>query len=109
MTTSITWLLNNNGGDSKRGAGIAILAIFGQCSSFLSSSVFPSEDKPFYTKGCAIGCGLTFLIVVLSLGLHFKLSYENKKKDELYGPVDPNEQIDVSDNGDKHPKFRYLT
>lgn len=40
----ITWLLNNNSNESKRGAGLALLATFGQCSSFLSSSVFPKED-----------------------------------------------------------------
>lgn len=40
----ITWLLNNNSSESKRGAGLAILAIFGQCSSFLSSAVFPKSD-----------------------------------------------------------------
>jgi hypothetical protein len=44
LLTQITWLLNNNGGDSKRGAGLAILATFGQCSSFLSSAMFPKSD-----------------------------------------------------------------
>jgi MFS family permease len=44
LSINITWLLNNNGGDSKRGAGLAILAIFGQCSSFLSSAVFSNAD-----------------------------------------------------------------
>jgi len=44
LAINITWLLNNQGGDSKRGAGLAILAIVGQCSSFVSSSVFPSKD-----------------------------------------------------------------
>lgn len=45
LSINITWLLNNQGGESKRGAGLAILAIFGQTSSFLSSAVFPKEDK----------------------------------------------------------------
>jgi hypothetical protein len=40
----ITWLLNNNTSESKRGAGLAVLAIFGQCSSFLSSAVFPDAE-----------------------------------------------------------------
>jgi MFS family permease len=44
LSINITWLLNNQGGDSKRGAGLAILAIFGQTSSFVSSAVFPTED-----------------------------------------------------------------
>lgn len=44
LAINITWLLNNQGGDSRRGAGMALLAIIGQCSSFVSSSVFPDED-----------------------------------------------------------------
>lgn len=44
LIINITWLLNNQGGDSKKGAGLALLATFGQCSSFVSSVVFPSTD-----------------------------------------------------------------
>lgn len=44
QSQQITWLLNNNSNESKRGAGLAVLAIFGQCSSFLSSAVFPDAD-----------------------------------------------------------------
>jgi len=44
LAINITWLLNNQGGDSKKGAGLAILATFGQCSSFASSALFPASD-----------------------------------------------------------------
>jgi MFS family permease len=44
LCINITWLLNNQGGDSKKGAGLAILATLGQCSSFVSSPLFPSND-----------------------------------------------------------------
>ncbi|PMD36045.1 MFS general substrate transporter [Hyaloscypha variabilis F] len=109
LAINITWLLNNQGGDSKRGAGLAILAIVGQCSSFVSSAVFPSTAAPFYTLGCALGAGFTGLITLLALALHFKLEHENQKRDRENGPVDPDEHIDVSALGDQHPKFRYLT
>lgn len=45
LCINITWLLNNQGGDSKKGAGMAVLAIFGQCSSFVSSTVFPNDER----------------------------------------------------------------
>ncbi|KFY20687.1 hypothetical protein V491_03516 [Pseudogymnoascus sp. VKM F-3775] len=109
LSINITWLLNNQGGESKRGAGLAILAIFGQTSSFLSSAVFPKEDKPYFVKGCAIGCAFTGLICVLSLGLHFKLAHENKKRDAATGPIDPTEVLDLTQLSDKHPNFRYFT
>lgn len=44
LALNITWLLNNQGGDSKKGAGLAVLATFGQLSSFVSSPLFPSTD-----------------------------------------------------------------
>ncbi|KAL1858050.1 hypothetical protein Daus18300_010162 [Diaporthe australafricana] len=44
LCINMTWLLNNQGGESKRGAGLGILATFGQTSSFVSSALFPSSD-----------------------------------------------------------------
>ncbi|KAK4550032.1 hypothetical protein LTR36_002999 [Oleoguttula mirabilis] len=108
LCINITWLLNNNSSESKRGAGLAVLAIFGQCSSFLSSAMFPTEDAPYFVTGCAIGCGFTGSIVILAFSLHWRLRYINKQKDRLHGPADPCEQIDVTDLGENHPSFRYL-
>lgn len=45
LSINITWLLNNQGGDSKKGAGLGIVLIIGQCSSLISSTVFPNEDE----------------------------------------------------------------
>ncbi|KAL4892395.1 major facilitator superfamily domain-containing protein [Aspergillus ambiguus] len=88
LCINITWLLNNQGGDSKKGAGMAILAIFGQCSSFVSSSAFPDSESPFYVRGCAIGCALSGVIALLALGLYAKLAHENRRRDRVYGKVD---------------------
>ncbi|KAK0663327.1 putative transporter [Lasiodiplodia hormozganensis] len=109
LCINVTWLLNNQGGDSKRGAGLALLTTLGQCSSFLSSVVFPESDGPFYVKGCAIGAAFTGLIVVLALGLHFKLEHENRRRDRLYGRVEADARVDVTVGGDKSRGFRYLT
>ncbi|KAH8588835.1 major facilitator superfamily domain-containing protein [Bisporella sp. PMI_857] len=109
LAMNIAWLLNNQGGESKRGAGLSVLAIFGQTSSFLSSAMFPKEDRPYFVKGCAIGCAFTGLICILALGLHFKLERENKKRDADTGPIDASEALDLTELSDKHPKFRYIT
>ncbi|KAF6812426.1 major facilitator superfamily transporter [Colletotrichum sojae] len=109
MCINITWLLNNQGGDSKKGAGLAILATLGQCSSFVGSVVFPSSDGPFYTKGTAIGCGLTGTACVAAFGLHLALERENRRRDRELGPVNEDTTIDVTDVVDKHRNFRYLT
>lgn len=66
-------------------------------------------ERPYFVKGCAIGCAFTGLICVLSLGLHFKLAHENKKRDAATGPIDPTEALDLTQLSDKHPNFRYFT
>ncbi|PYI02401.1 MFS general substrate transporter [Aspergillus sclerotiicarbonarius CBS 121057] len=109
MAINITWLLNNQGGDSKRGAGMAVLAIFGQCSSFVSSSLFPATNAPNYTRGCAAGAALTGMVVVLAVVLHCTLTLENRSRDRLYGWASGEEAVDVTDAGDNDSHFRYMT
>ncbi|CAG7923318.1 unnamed protein product [Penicillium olsonii] len=106
LALNITWLLNNQGGESKKGAGMAILAVFGQTSSLVSSSVFPDADAPLYTKACAIGSALTGCIALLAVGLSVSLIRENRRRDRLYGTVH-DERVDVTE-GDSNVKFRYL-
>ncbi|KAM0345824.1 hypothetical protein ACHAPU_006178 [Fusarium lateritium] len=109
LCLNITWLLNNQGGDSKKGAGLAISLTIGQCSSLISSAVFPKEDAPFFVKGCALGCGFSGLVVILSLIMHFALERENKRKQDVYGPVDHDVAEDNLEQGDYGRNFRYLT
>ncbi|ETS78450.1 hypothetical protein PFICI_10512 [Pestalotiopsis fici W106-1] len=45
LAVNMTWMLNNNAGETKKGVGMSILAIVGQCSSFVASLVFPDEDS----------------------------------------------------------------
>lgn len=33
---------------------------------------------------------------------------ENKRRDRLYGETDPHKILDLSEESDKHPAFRYL-
>lgn len=44
LSINVTWILNNQGSDSKRGASLAMLLTLGQSSSFISSAVFPRGD-----------------------------------------------------------------
>lgn len=71
--------------------------------------ILANSSRPFYVRGCAVGCGFTGLIVVLALTLHFLLEAENRKRDRLYGSVDEDTQVDVTVAGDKNVSFRYLT
>ncbi|UDD65594.1 hypothetical protein AFCA_012770 [Aspergillus flavus] len=110
LAINMTWMLNNNAGDTKKGIGMSLLAIIGQCSSFLASFMYPNSAAPYFVKGTAIGCGLTGIIVPVGLVLHFSYAAENRRRDREFGPVPQGDgPIDVSAVGDKHNHFRLLT
>lgn len=44
VALNLTWILNNVGNDSKKGSAVAVVAIVGQLTSFIGSSVFPDKD-----------------------------------------------------------------
>lgn len=81
------------------------------CSFFCPYHVYLLSNiyRPFYTKGCAIGCALSGLIIIFSLGLHVALRRENKRRDREFGTVDRDAFVDVTELGDKNKNFRYLT
>lgn len=45
LAINMTWMLNNNAGETKKGIGMSLLAIIGQSSSFLASFMFTTEDE----------------------------------------------------------------
>lgn len=75
----LPWTINNQGSDSKRGSGIALLNIVGQCGPLLGTRVFPTADKPYYVKGMSICAAFMFLNAILALILRIWLAWENKQ------------------------------
>ncbi|KAL4820434.1 major facilitator superfamily domain-containing protein [Aspergillus spinulosporus] len=82
----LPWVLNNQGSDSRRGMGIVILNIIGQCGPFLGTNVFPTSDGPRYIRGQSICAAFMFFNAILALSLRFLLSWENKRLEQKYGP-----------------------
>ncbi|PWY91837.1 MFS general substrate transporter [Aspergillus sclerotioniger CBS 115572] len=81
----LPWVLNNQGSDSRRGMGIVILNIIGQCGPFLGTNVFPSSDAPRYIRGQSICAAFMFFTVILALSLRTLLVWENRRLDKQYG------------------------
>ncbi len=79
ISNILPWTINNQGSDSKRGAGIALLNIVGQCGPILGTRVFPAHDAPYYTMGMGICAGFMFFNAILTLTLRTYLSWENKR------------------------------
>jgi hypothetical protein len=104
-----TWVTDNQGSASKRGAGLAIFGMIGQCGPILGAHLFPEEEGPYYTKGMAVCAGLLFAAAVLSQILSLSLRLQNRSRDQKHGKADVYSMPeDVSDIGDAHPMYRYV-
>ncbi|KAJ5142284.1 MOSC N-terminal beta barrel [Penicillium atrosanguineum] len=82
----LPWVLNNQGSDTRRGGGIILLNIIGQCGPFLGTNVFPDKEAPRFIKGMSICAAFMFFTTILALCLRFLLVWENRNLDKKYGP-----------------------
>ena len=112
----LPWVLNNQGSDSRRGAGILLLNVIGQCGPLLGTNVFPSNEGPRYIKGMAISAAFTFFTGVLAFGLRTLLQRQNRKLDQEFGKIEERKadqpraegsEIEVAEEN-YGPTFRYI-
>ncbi|KAI9835273.1 MAG: hypothetical protein M1819_002417 [Sarea resinae] len=83
----LPWVLNNQGSDTRRGTGIAILNIVGQCGPLLGTRLYPMNEAPNYIKGHYTCAAFMFFTGILALTLRQLLAWENKQLDRKYGTV----------------------
>ncbi|ORX95800.1 major facilitator superfamily domain-containing protein [Clohesyomyces aquaticus] len=79
ITLIITWTLNNQEGDTAKGAGMAVLNVIGQMGPLVGTSIFPEEDGPWYVRGMAICAAFMLLVGVLAGILRVVLSAQNRR------------------------------
>jgi hypothetical protein len=84
----LPWVTNNEGTETRRGTGIVILNLLGQCGPLAGTRLFPKDEGPFYVKGQSVCAAFMFLFCILALGLRTMLVWENKKLDEKYGTLE---------------------
>ncbi|KAH8814833.1 MFS transporter-like protein [Xylogone sp. PMI_703] len=97
ISNILPWVLNNQGSDTKRGTGIAILNIVGQCGPLLGTHIYPAHQGPFYREGMWICAAFMLFNGFLAFSLRTLLVWENKRLDAKYGPVTSG----ITDNGDE--------
>jgi hypothetical protein len=83
----LPWVTNNQGSDTRRGAGIVILNLVGQCGPLLGTRMYPSSEGPQYVKGQSVCAAFMFFFCFLSLLLRTILVWENKKLDRQHGTL----------------------
>lgn len=77
----VPWQLLNQRSDTKRGTGIAIMNVIGQCGPLLGTRVFPTRTAPYYVEGMSICAAFMFLNACLTFGLRTYFNSMNKRLD----------------------------
>lgn len=112
----LPWVLNNQGSDTKRGTGIALLNLIGQCGPLLGTRLYPATDGPYYRVGMWVCAAFMLFNGLLALALRSLLLWENKVLDAKFGPVArpvSTGSVDIkaqSAGGEENdgPRFRYV-
>lgn len=79
ITIIITWTINNQETDSKKGTAMTIMNVIGQTGPLVGTSIFPDEDGPYYVKGMSICAGFMLLVAFLAALLRWVLKRENRQ------------------------------
>ncbi|KAH6664417.1 MFS transporter-like protein [Halenospora varia] len=105
----LPWVLNNQGSDTRRGAGIAMLNLVGQCGPLLGTRIYPGTDAPFYRLGMWTCAAFMLFNGFLAIVLRTLLVWENKRADAKYGIVEKETDGQVAAGVENEgPKFRYV-
>lgn len=110
----LTWKnLDNQGSDTRRGAGLVLINVIGQCGPILGTRIYPTSEAPRYIKGMSVCAAFMFFSAALAFALRILLVWENRKLDQKYNnnkagegsETDQGAAVAVEDYG---PNFRYV-
>jgi hypothetical protein len=109
----LSWVSNNNGSESSRSVALGMVNAVGQCFSILASFSFPSNEGPKYARGFGLNLAFSITTALLGLSLYILLKMENARRDKVEGRKeggdDDAEGVDVIEQFDLAPGFRYIT
>ena len=78
VTMVITWTINNQDSDSRKGTGLAMLNYIGQLGPLLGVHLYPDRDQPYYVPGMAICACFMAAVAVLAYILRRILNTKNR-------------------------------
>ena len=108
ITLILTWTINNQDSDSKRGTGVVMLNLLGQLGPLVGTRLYPDSDKPYYVKGMAVCSLFMFLVALLAWWLRRLLIKENKKRTQLEEVLGKGEDEALVDADGPRTKDRFM-
>lgn len=77
VTIIITWTINNQDSDSKKGTGVVMLNYIGQLGPLVGVHLYPDSDQPYYVKGMAVCASFMAMVAILAYSLRRLLAAKN--------------------------------
>ncbi|KAK9370596.1 major facilitator superfamily domain-containing protein [Lipomyces kononenkoae] len=105
------WSVDNQGTDSKKGTGMFLLQLVGQCGPLLGTHMYPQTDAPYYRTGMWVSCACLFAVTALAFILRFYLQLLNHRLDKRWGPVEDQNVEELQEVGvdrEFNPTYRYI-
>ncbi|KAJ3480550.1 hypothetical protein NLG97_g8044 [Lecanicillium saksenae] len=82
VTLIITWGINSQPDETRRGATFAMMQFIGQLGTLIGTRLYPDRDGPYYTTGHRVCAAVLLGAAVCAFTLRFYLGYLNRKLDE---------------------------
>lgn len=106
---SHAWTANNFGNETKRAIGVGLYTAIGNCGSIAGSFFYPDNEAPVYRQGHYRAFGMSLAALVFSLANSLTLRAVNRYRDKKHGRPEPGLAIDVTENADNMPMYRFVT
>lgn len=104
----LAWIASTFAADTKAGVGIGVVISVTHAVGIAASNIYPSEDAPQYLTGNIVSGALGFAAAVGAVIMSYILHFENRRRDRKYGRPEANVAIEMTEEADKHPDFRYV-
>ncbi|KAL5117788.1 hypothetical protein ACEQ8H_004262 [Pleosporales sp. CAS-2024a] len=110
----MAWNSGNIGGSLKRGTGIAMQVMGGNCGGIIASYVYLTKDGPRFKTGHGILIGFVGMAFFLTLFMSTWCHFANKRRDKIASQVGTQELTEEQkllerELADNVPWFRYTT
>jgi hypothetical protein len=88
---------------------MGLYTAIGNCGSIAGSFFYPSTDAPGYRMGHYLSFGMSLTALVFALSNHLALHALNRSRDRKHGKPIAGLALDVTDDADNLPMFRFIT
>ncbi|CCH46445.1 putative membrane protein [Wickerhamomyces ciferrii] len=109
---SISWCSANSNSVRTRAVSAAVVNIFSQAASIISSNIYRPDDKPFYKRGNTDLIGVAFGALAMCVLARQYYIFRNKQKAKIWNSFTDEQKEtyiqETTDQGNKRLDFRFV-